>query len=388
VANVTRDQEQIADVLVVDDSLENLQLLVNILQQQGFQTRPALSGLLALKAANCAAPDLFLLDVNMPGMSGYELCEQLKADPKFRDIPVIFVSGLSESFDKVKAFECGAVDYITKPFHFKEVEARVTSQISLYKSRKRLTRKNQELTQHVEKFKALEKLRTELIHSIIHDLRTPLGGVMGYLDLIRNRTAPTDPKQLRYLEKSKKASEQLLNLIDTLLDVYQLESDKMAIRTSKVDLHTVIDTSLTMLAPLIAERTINWNRQKIPEAACDPGLITRVLSNLIGNALKYSPEGTKLDISVKKSGPTIRCTISDQGPGIAAELHGQIFDKFFKVGEPKFKCRSSGLGLPFCKLVIEAHGGEIGLESEFGKGSSFWFSLPRYLPERNSKREL
>ena len=164
-------------ILVVDDNAANVQLLVGMLKDRGYKVRAALSGKLAIQAVQNNPPDLILLDVNMPEMNGYEVCERLKSDESTRDIPIIFVSALHETLDKVKAFGVGGVDYITKPFQFQEVEARVRTHLELCRQRR-------EIRESYARLRQLEKLRDDLVHMIAHDLRNPLTAVSGYLDLV------------------------------------------------------------------------------------------------------------------------------------------------------------------------------------------------------------
>jgi two-component system sensor histidine kinase/response regulator len=165
-------------ILVVDDTPANLRLLTGMLKEQGYRVRPAPNGRLALQAVRAEAPDLILLDINMPEMNGYETCEALKADEAYADIPVIFISALTETSDKIQAFQTGGVDYVTKPFQFEEVQARVEAHLTLFRLKRELEEKYRQL-------KELEQLRDSLTHMIVHDLRSPLTGTLTTLQLIK-----------------------------------------------------------------------------------------------------------------------------------------------------------------------------------------------------------
>ena len=169
-------REDVPNVIVVDDTPANLQLLTGMLKERGYKVRPVPSGKLALQAAKNDPPDLILLDIMMPEMDGYEVCERLKADEKLREIPVIFISALNETMDKVRAFGVGGVDYVTKPFQFEEVDARVRTHLELQRQRRKLK-------ENYEQLRRLEELRDNLVHMIVHDLRNPLTGISGFLDL-------------------------------------------------------------------------------------------------------------------------------------------------------------------------------------------------------------
>ncbi len=166
------------NIMVVDDTPANLKLLEDMLKARGYQVCSYPCGRLALAAAASQSPDLILLDVNMPEMNGYEVCKHLKADAKLKDIPVLFISALSETSDKVKAFSCGGVDYVTKPFRFEEVYARVETHLEL-------RRQKRELQENYARLRELEDLKENLVLMIIHDLRSPAALISGYLDLIK-----------------------------------------------------------------------------------------------------------------------------------------------------------------------------------------------------------
>ncbi len=172
---------QPADILIVDDTPANLQLLGGMLKDRGHRVRPVANGKLALQAAITTPPDLILLDISMPDPNGYEVCVQLKRQDRTRDIPVIFISALNETIDKVMAFGVGGVDYVTKPFQFEEVEARVACHLNLRRLQRDLTLRNNELWQSNEELRRLQELRDNLTHMIVHDLRSPLSGVIGTL---------------------------------------------------------------------------------------------------------------------------------------------------------------------------------------------------------------
>jgi two-component system sensor histidine kinase/response regulator len=344
------------NILIVDDTPANVLLLVRMLTERGYKPRPVLSGKLALEAARREPPDLILLDITMPEMNGYELCEQLKADAALKAIPVIFISSLNETIDKVKAFRVGGVDYVTKPFQFEEVYARVQTHLQL---------------------RRLEKLRDDLTHMVIHDLSNPLSAIFYCLDMLKfdeaqNLSASTQ----KIVALARLSAEELNNIIRSILDVNKMGAGEMKLQHEPCDLDTLIRGVLATTQPLLENRTVTLDT---PESsltvAADFGLIRRVLQNLLSNALRYTPAGGNVRIVVTSSISEIRIAITDAGPGIAPEYHQRIFEKFGQVEDLDHRL-GTGLGLTFCKLAVEAHGGRIGVESEVGKGSTFWFALP------------
>ena len=365
-------------VLMVDDTPANLELLTVMLKVRGYKVRAAVSGKLALQAVRNNPPDLILLDINMPEMSGYEVCAELKADEKLKDIPVIFLSALSETMDKVKAFGAGGVDYITKRFQFEEVEARVETQLEL-------RRQKLQLQENYDKLRELEKLRDSLVHMIIHDLRSPLAGIYGYLELIKEDAKKTPSSGSgRHIDEALKSAKQMTQIISDVLDVSKMEGKQMKLQPAECDLGGAVEAGISTLRPLFGSREVRFVPPKSPAAVlADSEIISRVIQNLLANAIKFSPkEGGLIRLSVESSGNRVCVSVQDNGPGIAPEYRQRIFDKFAQVELPDGRQKdSTGLGLTFCKLAVEAHGGKIGVDSEEGKGSTFWFELPSSAPK-------
>ena len=207
-------------ILVVDDLPEILQFLGGMLKQSGYKVRPVTSGKLAIQAATLEPPDLVLLDVQMPDMNGYEVCKQLKAIPALDDIPVIFVSGLTEVIDKVQAFSVGGVDYVTKPFQLEEVEARVRTHLDL-------RRQKHQLRESYSQLRILEELRDDLVHMIVHDMGSPLMAVQVFLELI-GRAGEDFPQHVQgHVQKAKECTATLIEMVGSVLDVSKMESGEM-----------------------------------------------------------------------------------------------------------------------------------------------------------------
>jgi signal transduction histidine kinase len=359
-------------IMIVDDIPANLQLLQALLLKQGYRVQAFPCGRLALAAAAREPPDLILLDIAMPEMNGFEVCSRLKSDAKLAGVPVIFLTAHQETIDKVRAFGCGGVDYITKPFEIAEVQARVETHLAL-------RRQQSELQESYVRLKELEQVRDNLTHLIVHDMRSPLGVILMSLEMLKMRTAGLGEREVGLVDKAWRSSAALLDFVNQLLDINRLESGQMPLNKTECDLPKTIQAVVDSMAPLFSECRVVVVAREPLAAVCDGAVFRRVLENLIGNALRYTPAGGEISVSVDREGTDARVAVADQGPGIPAEYHQRIFEKFVQV-EGEQRRKGSGLGLAFCKLAVGAHGGRIGVESEVGKGSRFWFTLPLERP--------
>ena len=239
----------------------------------------------------------------------------------------------------------------------------------------------------ISEIKAAQDLRDGLVHMIVHDLRSPLTSVMGYLDLLRDIGAASTDDRARFIDTAYSGAAQMAEMISSLLDVNRLEAGEMPVDRQPVDLCDVARDALQSLSGLTIGRAVSRTAVNGSVMAnCDPALIRRVIGNLLGNALKFTPESGSITIGVSRTDGRPRVDVADTGPGIPADFIGRVFDKFSQAGEGRARKRySTGLGLAFCKLAVEAHGGSIGVVSEVGVGSRFWFELPAQPGDRPAK---
>jgi two-component system sensor histidine kinase/response regulator len=285
------------NILVVDDNVSNLRLLSSMLAEHGYKVRSVVNGPMALTAVQAAPPDLILLDINMPEMNGYQVCEQLKAGERTRDIPILFISALDELKDKVKAFNIGGVDYITKPFQFEEVLARVQTHLALRDLQRRFQAANAELERSLE---ALAYANVELLerneeldafaHTVAHDLKNPLTGLIGYSGLLESRytTLPTEQVS-NFLRAIARTSRKLDTIIDELLLLAGVRKmDK--IEPQRLDMAGIVAEAQGRLTDLIEEYKAEI---VVPEAKAWPAALGRgpwveeVWANYLSNAIKY-----------------------------------------------------------------------------------------------------
>jgi len=369
-------------ILVADDVEANVELLVDQLETLGFRTVVARDGSAALAASVERRPDLVILDVSMPardmGVSdrdgGFEVCRRLKRDARTARIPVIFVTALGDAADRVKAIEAGADDFLTKPHHRLVLNARVRSLLKLKGA-------TDALEESLKRLRELTKVRDDLMKMIVHDLKTPLTSVLATLEMMRDGDfgALTEP-QARALSDAEGKAEDLLALIEDLLEVARIEEQTLPLTPEPI-----------APAALLAETVYDWGLRFQQEGAsatvdvaddapvftADKVLIKRVLSNLVQNAITHTAGPVRLALAARADPAGILLTVADDGPGIPAEYQEIIFRKFERVRSPNApRVRSSGLGLTFCRLAVESHGGRIWVKSDEGAGSTFCVQLP------------
>src|SRR3954463_4965044 len=369
-------------ILVADDVPANVELLFDQLHVLGFRAIAASDGPSAIETCFSANPDLCILDVSMPAgdlgvddrSTGFEVCRRIKRDPRTARIPVIFVTALNDTSDRVRGIEAGGDDFLTKPHNRLVLGARVRSLLKLKAA-------TDALEDSLRKLRELERVRDDLMKMIVHDLKTPLTSVLATLEMLADGDfGGVTTSQRAAIGDAGSKSEDLLALIDDILEVARIEEANITL-------------SLAPIAPgaLLAELVHEWGHRfqqerttvdvtvadDAPVFVGDKGLIKRVFSNLIQNAVTHSSRPIHLDLSARRAGHGVLFTVSDNGPGIPAEYHEVIFRKFGQVEQPRTpRTRSSGLGLTFCKLVVERHRGRIWVKSTEGKGSSFYIELP------------
>jgi two-component system sensor histidine kinase/response regulator len=356
-------------LLVVDDTPANIDVLVGLLSPQ-YRIRVAMNGKIALSLCAKEIPDLILLDIMMPEMDGYEVCQRLKEMEETKNVPIIFITAKGETEDETKGLALGAVDYISKPITPAIVLARVETHLEVNRQRQKIEKAYNQLQE-------LEALRDNLVHMVVHDMRNPLTVMNGHLELLKMESNLKD-NELCHVDAITRSCVGLIEMVSTLLDVSRFDNDEMPLQ---MEVQNIVQLVKETVAP---HQALGDGPSVVVESpfdtlplVCDQSIIERVITNLIGNAVKFTPDSGTVSLALEKTDQEVKISVSDTGPGISPEYHEKIFEKFGQVEMYNERRKySTGFGLTFCKLAVEAHGGTIGVESEVGKGSTFWFRLP------------
>lgn len=384
----------LATILVVDDAPENLTILSGILRED-YRVRVATNGEKALAIANSEdPPDLILLDVLMPGMTGHEVCRRLKANPETSWIPVIFVTALEDAQDEKAGFDLGAADYITKPLRPIVIKARIKTQLALYQQERLLAQTNKELEKATQ-------LKDEFLANMSHELRTPLNAILGMSEGLQEEVFGTlNIRQKKALKTIERSSSHLLELINDILDLAKVESGKLELECTSTKVSSICQQSLSFIKQQAHKKQIEVELkipETLPELMVDERRTRQVLINLLTNAVKFTPEGGHITLQViypspgdgipskselkqqdlPPSSPLLRIAVIDNGIGIHPVKAKQLFRPFVQIDNSLNRQNvGTGLGLALVKRIVEMHGGAVGLTSEEGKGSCFTIDLP------------
>ncbi|MGI8908189.1 MAG: hybrid sensor histidine kinase/response regulator [Candidatus Sumerlaeaceae bacterium] len=371
-------------VLVVDDTPENLAILSSLLRGN-YQTKIAINGANALEiaASEVGRPDLILLDITMPDMDGFEVCRRLKEDEATRDIPVIFLSALNETVDKMKAFGVGGIDYITKPFQAEEVQARVETHLKVRRLQVELEKKNETLEAYNQQLNELSALKDEFLKIASHDLKNPLTCILGFASIIGSTTPAGTVMKAdthSWLEKIRLQCLVMQKIIEDFLEFQAMEDGQVKLAREKTDLNALATSVLERNAGYAEKKSVTCTldlQQPLPLVVGDNDRINQVLDNFVGNAIKFSPTDQTVTVCTRSNGSNVTLEVTDTGPGLTEEDFSKLFVRYAKLSnKPTGGEKSSGLGLAICKKIIEMHGGEIGACNNPEAGSTFWFKLP------------
>ncbi len=366
-------------IMLVDDTPANIDVLRKTLEKDDYDMAVAPNGEMTLKIAPRFKPDLILLDIMMPGIDGYETCQKLKSMEETKHIPIIFITAKNETEDIVKGFKVGGVDYITKPFRQEEVCARVNSQIALKSSENERKALMEELKDKNIKLETLDEVKNKFIGMAAHDLRNPLATVRGFSQMLVESDEEITEDSKEMLDMIQDLSNQMLDLVNDLLDVSVIECGKLNLETQPVDIKTLVEKRIRLMRGFAEKKKINLCAQfnEVPELHLDPSRICQVIDNLISNAIKYSPSERQVIISIENIDGYVWVHVQDEGPGLTEDDQKKLFQGFQKLStKPTAGESSTGLGLAIVKKMVEAHDGQLKVESSPGKGSTFSFGIP------------
>ncbi len=364
------------DILIVDDTPDNLLLLSQILSGRGYKVRAVTSGAQALDAVQATPPDLILLDIMMPEMNGYEVCERLKADEQTRDIPVIFISALGDTEAKINAFTAGGVDYVTKPFHFREVVARVETHLALRNLQRQLQDANRKLERQLQELQARNEELVAYDHSVAYDLRTPLTSIIGMADMLTELHDSISDEELREsLRTIARNGRKMDNIIEELLLLAGLRQAK-DVEIKPLDMASIVAAAQKQLADVIKEHQAeiilpdSW-----PVALGHSPWIKEIWVNYLSNAIRYGGKPPRVELgATPEADGAVRFWVRDNGPGLTPQEQGHLLTSFEQPDQTRAK--GSGLGLSIVRRIVEKLGRQAEVKSEVGKGSVFSFTLP------------
>ncbi|MDB9467579.1 hybrid sensor histidine kinase/response regulator [Dolichospermum circinale] len=390
-----------AIILVVDDNPTNLEILDHALTQEGYKVRIEAEGLNVIKQARLSIPDLILLDIMLPDLNGFEVCKQLKSDPLTEGIPIIFMTALADPVDKIKGLNLGAVDYITKPFQKEELLARVRGHVQLRQLNKTLELQNQqlielknelenrvaertaELSQALEKEKELNQLKSRFITMASHEFRTPLAIISSSSGILQNFSDRLSEKRKQeHLETIQNTIKHIIQVLDDVLMINQAEAEKIELKLEPLDIIKFCRHLKEEIEASFRSHEIDFyidlgdeifnNYQLV---LIDKKLLRQIITNLLTNAIKYSPDHKLVNFSLSRKDNQLIFKISDYGIGIPPCDQVHLFE-YFQRGSNVGTLPGTGLGLSIVKKCVDLHQGEITLDSELGKGTVFTVILP------------
>ncbi len=369
-------------VLIVDDIAENIQVLGNILDEKNIEFSYASNGREALEAVSYSKPDLILLDVNMPGMSGFEVCKKLMESAETKEIPVIFLTAKTDPEDIIEGFTAGGVDYITKPFNSKELISRVETHLELSMSKQIMASQNHELDKLNTELKEIVATKDKFFSIIAHDLKEPFNTMIGFSDLLLKTIDQKDPAQIKEMVRHIfNSSMHGFELLNNLLEWSRSQTGRIEFKPDYLRIKEVISSVTGLLQDTADKKKIELSiiDENDLTVWADSKMVETVVRNLVTNALKFTRPGGKIIISCTDNQEDARLSVEDNGVGMGKEQLENLFriDKHLSTPGTENE-RGTGLGLLLCREFIKRHGGEIRVESEPGKGSRFGFSLPKH----------
>lgn len=369
-------------ILIVEDNQENIDLLVYFLKPQGYTLIAVNDGIEALKAVEEERPDLILLDIMMPKMNGYQVCERLKKNNATKSIPIIMLTALKELKDKIKSLEAGADDFITKPFENIELLARVRSLLRLKEFHDELEQRNKELEEKNAAMARMDHFKEDLTNLIVHDMKNPLFVIQGNLQMMSMGLDQNSSSLLKkYTQRIERSSQQLLRMIVNLIDISRIDEGTIDLKKDLTNLNDLISKAVTNINAFPENESKEAKLRldvNLPVVELDQSIFDRVVENMVNFAFTNVSDGGAVTIATEwRDDNSIVMAIQDNGTRIPEKFHDKIFEKFSQSEIKKDGYRvGRGLALTFCKMAVEAHGGKMWLDIKNPVGNRFYLTLP------------
>ncbi len=372
-------------ILIVDDSRENIISLKKVLEKNNFEVDTASSGEEALKKVLKRSYVLIILDVQMPGMDGFEVAEAISGYSKAKETAIIFLSAASSNIKLItRGYSSGGLDYITKPVDVNILLLKVKTFYRIYEQSRALNEMQNALLEEIEFRKEAERKKDEFISIASHELKTPLTSIKGYIQLLERSIDKGDiPTVKNRLYKVQDHIEKLNILVADLLDISKIESGKLKFNKKFFAIDPLLDNIIEVMQQSHPDFKIVKTESVCENVFGDEMRIEQVIINFITNAIKYSPGTTEIQIFSRVCDGEIYIAVKDFGIGMSKEHQQKVFGKFYRVEETSERFQGLGIGLFICQQIIQRHKGTIGVKSSPGKGSEFYF----YLPLNQNKEE-
>lgn len=361
-------------ILVVEDDRMNSRIISSILRPEGYITSEVDSGEAALETYPDFQPDLILLDVVMGGISGFDTCRRLKADPAAANVPIIFITAKNQPEDIVAGLEAGGIDYVVKPFQPREMIARIRTHLHL----RALLEHQQRLISDLSKANAA---KNHFLGIAAHDLRNPLTSIRGLSEFMLDGSSGELSEDQRAMIRSvHSATHVMLDLLNELLDISIIESGEMRLDLTPTNFADIVHDSVFLNGLTAARKQMKIScRPFKPSRAVliDARKIRQVIDNLLSNAIKFSPPGTTITVELSEDVDHQTVSVQDQGPGIPLDEMNMLFTSFGKTSvRPTGGEKSTGLGLAICRKIVEAHRGTVAATNRPAGGADFSITLP------------
>jgi len=366
-------------ILVVEDKQDNIDLISYFLKPQNYEIIIAMDGEAAIEKITSNPPDIILLDIMLPKMNGFEVCERVKKNPKTRFIPIIMITALKDLKDKIQSLEVGADDFISKPFENVELLTRVKSLLRIKQYHDQLEQKNKELTR-------MDQFKDELAHLIVHDMKNPIFVIQGNLQMMgMGLSEPTASSLRKYVDRIERSTQNLLRMVLNLIDISKIESGQMKLNLEPTD----INLSIKKCVQKIWDYPENESKKvslvlsdSLPMVSLDNSVFERVLDNIITFSASNVQNDGEVTVNTYFKDNEAICEIKDSGIQIPAKYEHAVFEKYTQVEIKNEGYRvGRGLGFTYSKLAVEAHNGRLYLDNNSSSGNTFILRIPKVTPQ-------